>query len=246
MSCAFDNGGGVRYRQHTVTGLIQKVHRHRPAVSLGGVDVVGVGEAHIGLSRRNHPHRRAVAGDNAYVIGSEPLQNLPCARGAVMGKPTGHVPAGRAEFGRCHNQPALPLDIKNILKRLGGILGGDSVGAVGDDSCAQGEAIPPAVRVGVQRGPVPGCITAVGGEKRIPRQANGVEDFARPKDIGNGRSRLRSYFLNQADRLARLSIEPGQDLDAGLLFKLSNDRLGDSLIHRAIQDHLSSVGIGTF
>jgi hypothetical protein len=63
-----------------------------------------------------------------------------------------------------------------------------------------------------------------------------VKDFARPEDVGNGRGRLSSYSLNQADGLAGLGIEASQNSDAGLPLELGYDGLRDRLVNRAVEN----------
>jgi len=240
MRSSFDNRGGVGYRQDTVAGLIEKVHRHRPAVSLSGVDVVGIRETNIRLPGRNHPDGRAVTGDDPHIVGLERFEDLSRAVRAIMGEPTRHVPAGGAELGRGHDQPALPLAFENVLDRFGSVFGRDSLHTVSNHPRSKGEAVPSAVRIGIRRRPVVRRITAVRSQKVLARQAYRVEYLARPEDVGNRRGRLGLYPLNKPDGLACFGVKSGQDVDPGLSLEFGDDRLSYLLIHRTVKNDFSA------
>jgi hypothetical protein len=155
-----------------------------------------------------------------------------------MNKPTGYIAAGRAELRSGHDYSTFPPAIEHILQRTRSLLGRDSSGIVSDNSAAQGKTVPSAFGVAKPGGPIFSSATGVSSQQGLASQSYCVENLTGPEDIGNRRSRLRPYFLNQADRFACLRVVASFDLNSRLFLKLGNNRNGYHLIHRTIQNNL--------
>jgi len=163
-----------------------------------------------------------------------------------MSEPTGYVSAGRAEFGGSHNEPPFPFAVEDVFEAFGSVAGGYSCRVIRNNPRAERKAVPLTVGIGISLGPVFRCIAVVGGQKGLAGQAYCVKNLVRPEYIGNRRGRLSPDSLNQADCFAGFRIEAGQDVNTCLSFKLGNDRLGNRLINRAIEDNFSDVWPGCF
>ena len=205
----------------------------KPA-GLCGPDVVGVGEAQIGLAGRHRRHHTGIATwQHADLVVGQPHQKRFVVRGCDQARPIrlhrSKMAAGRAEPRIGHHDAAFERRVGQVHPRLGKLIFSHAIRGIDDHPRSRGKPVPPALRVTELAGPIGRGRGIIWFEHPFLSQLDRHEHFRRPEHIGLGVVGLGAKTPDEPGGLFLLNVANEIDANAGLLLELG-DHLPDKVI----------------